>query len=177
MSPELKQFIKENKYLINENTKESWEKIYSNSIDYPMLIGKFTETMLGARIDPAKFLGYIPEFYLFESSIKEYIIPSNIDLICKYAFKECDQLKKIFIPDSVLFIEEKAFLYCYSLKEISLGNKLNGLDPFIFSNCDMLQELNYRGTKEEWRSIAKDENWAEDSSIQKIICIDGEITL
>ena len=176
INEQVEQFIEENISLINESSKESWEEIY-DKIDSPAHTGEFTEILLEAGIDPTHKLKYIPECFLFESDIKKYNISSNVDLICEYAFKQCDQLKEIFIPDNVLFIEEKAFLYCDSLRKVSLGGRLNGLDPFIFSGCESLYKLDYRGTKEEWREIAKSEYWAEDSSISKIICTDGIIEL
>ena len=180
ISNKLKEFMLQNKDLLNADTKDGWEEIYSklNSYYYdPFITGQFTKMLLDIKLDPAERLGYIPRDYLFESDIEEYKIPPNVDLIEAYAFKWCDHLKKIYVPDSVLFIEEKAFMYCDSLEEVSLGGRLNSLDPFIFPGCDNLYKLNYRGTKEEWSRIAKDDYWAEDSALEKIVCTDGVIEL
>lgn len=82
MSPELKQFIQENKNLINENTKESWEEIYDKFDNRPSLKGEFTKIILDTGItDPASIMGYIPKLYLYESNIQDYKIPNGIMII------------------------------------------------------------------------------------------------
>ena len=67
MNNELKQFILENKDLINQNTKESWEEIYKK---FPPK--NFTSTLIYTGIDPAEVLGYVPESYLKDCEIEKY---------------------------------------------------------------------------------------------------------
>lgn len=103
MTQELKQFIQENKNLINQNTKESWEKIYSK-ISWE-IVGEFTKTMLSAGIDPAIIMGYIPMDYLYNSKITNYKIPDSVTSIGDYAFAHCSSLTSIEIPNSVTSID------------------------------------------------------------------------
>lgn len=227
ISESLKKFITENLYLINENTKESWEKIYNNRFFY--LIGEFTKMILDAGInDPAAVIGYIPQYYLYhESKIKHYSIPSNVVSIGKEAFYNCSSLTSIVIPDSITSIGEHAFYGCNSLTNIVLPNSLinisssafsycpklknivipdsvisignyafSGCDSLIsieipdslttigqytFASCNNLKEIQYKGTKNQAIQSGVGnkarKKWREDSSIQKIICTDGEIKL
>ena len=46
---------------------------------YQECIGKFTEKMLAAGIDPLEYMNYVPHFYLLGSrNIKKLSIPSHI---------------------------------------------------------------------------------------------------
>ena len=108
MDIELKNFIKDNKDLINENTKDSWEKIYDN-LNNPTLNGEFTTIMLSAGIDPAQILGYIPKYYLYGSKIANYKVPHNVTSVGERSFVGYDGLTEIIIPDNVTSIGHRAF--------------------------------------------------------------------
>lgn len=104
MIPELIKFLKENKDLINENTKKSWEEIYKK-LESKGSIGEFTNTILKAEInDPAEILGYIPKYYLYKSNIQDYKIPDNVKNIGDYAFYDCNNLVSVKIGDNVTTI-------------------------------------------------------------------------
>lgn len=78
----IKTFIENNIELIEQNTKESWEKIYSNLYRFALLrdeyIGQFTQIMLFAGIDPTYILQEISDYYLFGSDIESYNIHNRI---------------------------------------------------------------------------------------------------
>ena len=140
MTDKLKQFIQDNKNLINENTKDSWEEVYykiPNEIK-----GEFTKIILDAGInDPAEIMGYIPEYYLFKSTIQDYKIPDNITSIGDYAFYHCYSLESIEIPDSVTSIGNRAFVRCDSLTSIEIPDSVTSIDDSAFSGCDNLTEI------------------------------------
>ena len=139
MIKEIKQFIEENLNLITQNTKESWEEIYEKIPD--SLKGQFTETMLVANIDPASILGYLPNQYLFRSSIQQYTIPNTVTTIGDYAFFGCSNLTSITIPDSVTSIGYRAFIGCYSLTDVTIGNGLTSISSGAFEDCVKLASI------------------------------------
>lgn len=180
MSPGLKQFIQNNRDLINQNSKESWEEIY-NKIPYK-IVGEFTQTILDAGInDPASIMGYIPDHYLFISKIANYKIPDSVTSIGNYAFCNCDSLASVKIPDSVTTIGSHAFYSCDSLTSVVIGNGVNSIGYWAFEGCSSLKEINFKGTKEQAIQLgignSSEKEWRENSSIGKIICTDGEIIL
>ena len=63
--------------------------------------------------------------------VEEIILPSSINIIPKYAFEKCENLKKIIIPKSITSISDWAFL-----------------------NCKNLNDVYYEGTIEEWNKIS-----------------------
>ena len=58
----------------------------------------------------------------------------------------------VTIPDSVTSIESDAFRYCRSLTEI-----------------------NFEGTKAQWKAISKGSNWNYNTGAYTIYCTDGNI--
>lgn len=168
MNDKLKKFINENIDLINENTKESWEEIYKQlrySLHSWELIGKFTKMILDAGInDPASIMGYIPDNYLYESTIQDYKLPDNVISIGAFAFAYCDSLieiiipngvidldvgafhacrslTNIIIPDSVTEITLAAFRYCSSLTNIIIPNSVTSIGEEVFQNCGKLTSV------------------------------------
>lgn len=145
MTGELKNFISENIELINENTKESWEKLY-NKINYApfwgKLTGEFTQAILDAKInDPASIMAHIPENYLSNLTIQEYRIPDNINTIGREAFANCASLTNLVIPDSVTSIGKHAFAYCNSLTNVVIPNNITYFGEYAFVDCKRLMSV------------------------------------
>ena len=201
MDAELKIFINENLDLINENTKESWEEIYERLPKQDNLRGDFTQTILDAGInDPAEILGYIPDSYLYESTITNYKIPDNVTSIGSSAFYNCSTLTEIVIPDSVTSIDYRVFSSCSSLTSVMIPDGVMSIGQYAFyncislpsivlpgsvtqigwdafENCTSLKEIHFKGTKTKWNNIIKGSDWRNNSSIKRIICNDGVIEL
>ena len=177
ISNELQGFIEKNINLIEQDTKESWETVYSKLSDEQR--GELTQVMLEIGIDPAEKLGYIPTFYLFHSPIKTYKIPDNVESIRDAAFFNCLSLTSIEIPDSVTSIGSSAFYYCTSLTSIVLGNSVESIGSHAFFYCDSLTEIKYLGTKKDaiTKLNVQKKLWRRNSAISKIICTDGVIEL
>ena len=136
--------------------------------------------MLRAGIDPLyQGLTCIPYFFLRESSIESFIIPNHIESIGEAAFYFCTKLTNVIIGNNVTSIEYYAFSYCESLTSITIPSSVTNLGNLVFYHCDKLTEINYLGTKDEaiTKLNVKDKNWRRYSSIQKVICTDGEIDL
>ena len=153
MNKEVKNFIEENIDLIDENTKESWEKVYSALYKLEFLedeyIGQFTQTMLFAGIDPTYKLQRIPDYYLFGSDIESYNIHNQIISIGSSSFRKCNNLKFIHIPNSVTKIGNLAFQHCENLYFVSIPNTIEYFGKALFWNCPKLESIEYRGTINE----------------------------
>ena len=185
MNEQVKQFIKENRDLIQQNTKESWEKIYSGLYRFSGLreeyIGQFTQTMLFAGIDPTYKLQQIPDYYLFSSDIESYEINNQIISIGKKSFRKCSNLKFIHIPDSVIKIDSLAFEQCENLYFISIPNRIEYFGKALFWNCPKLESIEYRGTineaKEQIDKYKLSKDFTFGGAAKKLICLDGVLEL
>lgn len=149
MKKSLKNFIEENIELIENG---EFEVIYSDlDADFRYtLIGDFTEALIKAGIDPAKYMKEIPPHYLGGTSLRSYTIPNNIAAIGEYAFSGYNGLTEVVIPSTVTSIGAYTFRYCHELRSIT-----------------------YLGTVSQWKEVKKLPGWKKDSSIKKIICADG----
>lgn len=136
-----KNFILNNRDLIDENTKESWEEIYEK-LNYELEIvrSEFTETLINSNINPVSILKYIPPNYLENSNIRNYTIPKGTKTICKNAFNS-SKIESIVIPDSVKSIENGAFAYCSELTHIELGPNINNIGAYAFKECSSLSSI------------------------------------
>ena len=172
MTEEVNNFIEENIELIEQ---QRWEESYRKR--FP--IG-FTETLLESNINPLEQgLNYIPKYFLYNSNIKEFIIPNNVESIGYNAFRSCSSLTSVVIGDGVKTIGDAAFFDCESLKHVIIGNNVTSMGESLFWNCKSLISIKYLGTKREALTKLKVRNklWREDSAISKIICTDGIIEL
>ena len=119
-----------------------------------VLASEFTELLNSLNINPLNYLDYMPIRFLANTSVKYIDIPDHILSISNYAFFGCSMLTRITIPDSVTSIGYRAF-----------------------SGCTNLKSINYIGTKDQWYKIDLGYSWKEDSPIETIHCIDGDIKL
>ena len=76
---EVKEFIEQNIDLIEE---KRWDEVYDNAefnLDSEST-GAFTKAMLDVGLDPIREQGldYIPDYYLSDSTVTTYDIPSNV---------------------------------------------------------------------------------------------------
>ena len=137
MTPELKKFIQENRDLINQNSKESWEEIYKQIPEYSSLGGEFTRAILDSGInDPAEIMGYIPDNYFCDcDKYREYSIPEYTISIGRRAFEDCDNFRTLKIPPHVVNISRSAFTGCTFLINLTIPDSVETIEPFAFSHC------------------------------------------
>lgn len=93
---------------------------------------------------------------------KDILLPNmykgeEVTALCENAFYNCKQVKRIIVPDGIKYIGQMAFSSCPNLCYVSLPSSIGEIESYIFFECKSLKEVNYRGTKERWDSITKDE--------------------
>ena len=160
--------VKNNRALIESKSwLEIWETLKNSELN-----GAFVE--LG--YNPLEGLKQVPRGYFYRCpSLKSIEIPSSVTSIGDYAFSGCSGLTSIVIPDSVTSIGYYAFEDCSSLANVEMGLGLKSLDNYLFASCPLLNEIIYHGTKKEAKSLFK--VLKHYSSVGKIVCTDGEISL
>lgn len=75
------------------------------------------------------------------SSLKNVVLPKNLETISSYAFRYCSALENIIFPASLKTIESYAFQYCNMLTKVELPEGVMTLNNRCFSYCDQLQEV------------------------------------
>ena len=82
---------------------EIYQELYLRYKDeYQECIGKFTEKMLEAGIDPLEHMNYVPNFYLVGSrSIKKLRIPTHINKTGDFLLLDSN-VTEIFVPKTLV---------------------------------------------------------------------------
>lgn len=75
------------------------------------------------------------------SSIKSIDIPSKVDKIGEYAFRECSSMKSVAFNEGLTEIGEFAFSNCISITEINIPSSVISIKKGAFAGCDSLTEL------------------------------------
>ena len=101
-----------------------FDKIYSKQSLETFDRAELTQILLSIGLDPLQHLTFVPDNYLSESNIKQFVVPSHIDRISTAAFWECRELEKVTLPEGLIFIEDSAFSECHKLAQINLPSTL-----------------------------------------------------
>lgn len=111
-------------------------------------------------------------------SLESINIPISVDMIGDRAFESCESLKEITVPGLVKSIGAGAFAGCTSLSVVNIVSPLGieSIGMYAFSNCSSLErftvartvtavgdsafagcegllEIDYHGTKADWKKI------------------------
>jgi len=72
------------------------------------------------------------------SYFQELIVPSGIEKIANYAFRDCKFLKRVKISEGVKKIGTGAFKGCSFLQEVSIPDSIEQIEGFVFENTAVL---------------------------------------
>lgn len=109
--------------------------LYTQDVQATIIVG-ITEILKKAKINPEKYLNYIPEFYHYQNAWlkdSDVIIPNNINQIQWGAYMYADKLKSISIPGSVKTISPYSFNECTNLDEIKLDEGISAIGDGAFA--------------------------------------------
>lgn len=111
----------------------------------------------------------------------------SLESIDNCAFWGCRRFEMLSFQEGLKSIDSFAFGGCESLSYVKLPNSIEKLGRSVFKSCDLLKTINFMGTVERWNGITKEEYtknewskteyWYSDSNIEKVICLDGTITI
>ncbi len=78
----------------------------------------------------------------FSSSLVSVTLPSTLDYIGGYQFKNCYALKNVVIPEGIDSIQVGAFESCSKLKEITIPSTVKEISTGVFAYCTSLEKVN-----------------------------------
>lgn len=107
------------------------------------------------------------------SGLESTTIPDSVTSIGNHAFSGCSNLTSITIPESILNIGSYAFENCNSLKNIIILNSKISLMDFAFIKLASNIEIDFNGTKQQWRDIYNKQAFA--NTYFTVNCTDGKI--
>ena len=136
ISEDLKNFIRKNAHLINNNefdtVIENLNRDFSISI-YEANI--FINALYSAGIDPLIYMKKMPLAFMV----------NNLDV------------ESVKIPANITEISSQAFRGCTNLKSVHIEGLITKIGVFAFARCTSLKDIFYRGTIKQWNNINIDD--------------------
>lgn len=77
----------------------------------------------------------------YNGEAAEAVIPDNVTVVGREAFKDLKGLKSVTFPAGLTEIAEYAFSHCTGLTELRLPEGLNTIGYYAFSGCKGLKEV------------------------------------
>lgn len=101
-------------------------------------------------------------------------IPAGVTEVGEFAFG-LSKYKEIILPDGLTAIG--AYMFADSFVErVTVPSGVVRIGESAFSGCEYLKSIVFKGTKEQWTAIEKDEEWYPTSGEYTVHCTDGDIT-
>ena len=158
------------------------EKEYNNCIyvgtkenPYMILCDVANENLSTYEIHPDTKIIACKAFYIIKR-LKDITIPDGVINIVPEAFYLLESLESVIIGNGVTYIGSKTFSSCNALKTLTISNSVTRIDSGAFYGCP-IEVINYDGTKAEWESIIKEDNFVYNFGRERytVYCTDGEI--
>lgn len=133
---------------MNEIDDNNFDGLYHDvNVSYDD-VGRLTEILFDAGIEPHNYMTIIPQGYLAHNK----------------------QIYKVVIPEGVTSIEDCAF-FSSRIVEVMIPRSVKSIRRGAFSYCSDLKSIIYNGTADEWEEIAKDKTWCRYSDYFTVKCL------
>ena len=109
--------------------------------------------------------------------VRRNTLPEGLKSIGGHAFARNTNLEIATISDGIDELGIGAFSNCLKLKVVTIPKSMKKIGPNCFFNTPRLLRINYAGSKEEWRHIARGSNWLAKSKTTTVVCNDGAISV
>lgn len=104
-------------------------------------------------------------------------LPANLNQVGDHSFAADDALTRAIIPEGITSLGNGAFANCHNLEVVSIPITVTRIGPNCFYNTPRLKQINYTGTKEDWRTVRRGTNWLVGSGTATINARDGAIVV
>jgi hypothetical protein len=83
----------------------------------------------------------------------------------------------VFVPKEVNYIGRRNFYNCEYIESIVLPNTIKSIECSAFEGCISLASISFDGTKQQWDSIKKGEDWNKSVLAKIVHCTDGDVEI
>lgn len=128
-------------------------------------------------LEDIEFVDVDPEPFEKNTGVERNTLPNSITSVGGHAYAKNTTLEIANIPNGISQLGIGAFSNCLRLKFVTIPESVKMIGANCFFNCGKLRRLNYAGTKEQWRKVARGSNWLEKAGTTTILCKDGAIAV
>lgn len=145
-------FLKEYNFDIYGDYKDFYYNIKSDN-RYNDIKELFFDLLNLHGVNLLEKIDKIQQDIFLKNDIVDLIIPSNIKIISKNAFKDYTGLKSVVIEEGLEQIEDSAFSNCIMLESVKLPKSLKAIGKRVFNNCPFLDEIEIANGNKKYKSI------------------------
>ena len=148
-------------------------RIYGDGTCQVAGIGSCTDAEI---IIPSTYHGNIVtsiHSFAFEGNelITSVHIPDSVTWIGGSAFISAPNLTSVVIGKGVTSIDRAAFQDCSGLTSVEIPASVTDIGMLAFAACPNLSTIQFAGTRQQWKAINKERDWAVGSPVT-VICSD-----
>ena len=85
--------------------------------------------------------------------------------------------ENVTIFDGITKINTHAFYACHHIKRVFIPKSVKEIGSAAFEECSALSEIEFGGTRTQWRAIEKGQDWCKDVPAKVVKCSDGDVEL
>ena len=118
----------------------------------------------------------IAYYYGYKNDV---VIPNVLDGYVIYGISNfpIDRIKSVVITDGIKSIGTGAFCDSEKLTKVVIPKSIDHIGSEAFKGCRLLEFIIFDGTMEQFGSIEKGRNWADDVLASVVTCIDGNVQI
>ena len=142
----IKKFIEKNIELIDELKFDMlYDRALKGNSGIHSEVGRLTDALLRAGINPLNYLDAIPSLYLDGSELKHLVVPENIKFASKGSLS-FSKLENVEFPDNC----ELSDLACHNseLRTVRIPNIMNEIPMSCFYNCTELVSVDLNAVEQ-----------------------------
>ncbi|MBR1625461.1 MAG: leucine-rich repeat protein, partial [Clostridia bacterium] len=109
-------------------------------------------------------------------SLMSVTFGKNVTMIGEEAFQECAFLTTVTLNPKVMKIGDNAFKWCARLASITIPITVKEIGAYAFRYCNNFTDVIYEGTKEQWKTFRKENDWDSDTGSYTVHCKDGDLS-
>lgn len=137
-----KQYITKNRKFIDKDIPD-WEKFFESipAMERGQVAGDLYSSKDETGIEFLPYMNILPDRLFYKSSIKDIVIPENVQVIGSFCFQDCKDLESCDIQCKITEIPIGCFSGCNNVLEIKIPDTVNRINANAFKDCDKVTIL------------------------------------
>ena len=146
---------------------------YNGGIAIKKYIGTSKNVIIPSEIDGLSVILIAKDVFSNREDVESVVIPDTVQIIVRWSFYACKNLKTVDFGEGVLEIHEHAFDSCSALEKIILPPKLETIGAEAFYRCSSATEIFIPKTLKNWETSRRSGIFGECTALKTITFEEG----